>query len=74
MQTVRATFWALALGIIAAYAFFLALGAYSVGEVIGVSVVVGLLLVAWVVHGLALRRHAGERDAMLRSARERRGF
>ena len=74
MGTVRATFWALAAGIIAAYAFFLALGAYSVGEVVVLSVVVAVLLVAWVIHGLALRRHAGEQDAMLRSARERRGF
>ena len=74
MNTVRTTFWALALGIIAAYLFFLALGAYSVGEVVVVSVVVAVLLVAWVVHGLALRRHAGERSAVLRGARERRGF
>ena len=74
MNTVRATFWALALGIIAAYVFFLALGAYSVGEVVGVSVVVGVLLVAWIAHGLALRRHAGEHRELVRSARERRGF
>ena len=74
MSTVRAAFWALALGIIAAYVFFLALGAYSVGEVVGVSVVVGVLMVAWVVHGLAERRHAGARAALLRGARERRGF
>ena len=74
MTTVRTTFWALALGIIAAYVFFLALGAYSVGEVVVVSIVVGVLLVAWVVHGLALRRQAGERGLALRGARERRGF
>ena len=74
MNTVRAAFWTLALGIIAAYLFFLVLGAYSIGDVAVVSVVVGLLLVAWVAHGLALRRHAGERDVFVRGARERRGF
>ncbi len=70
----RTVFWMLALGIIAAYVFFLALGAYSVGEVVVVSIVVAVLLVAWVVHGLALRREAGERGVVVRSARERRGF
>ncbi len=74
MNTVRTTFWALALGIIAAYAFFLALGAYSVGEVVVLSIVVAVLLVAWIAHGLALRREAGRRAVVLRSARERRGF
>ncbi len=73
MSTVRATFWALAAGIIAAYGFFLVLGAFSVGEVAVLSVVVGVLLLAWVAHGLALRRHAQD-SALTRGARERRGF
>jgi fatty acid desaturase len=74
MSTVRATFWALAAGIIAAYGFFLVLGAFSVGEVAVLSVVVGVLLLAWVAHGLALRRHAAQGSAVTRGARERRGF
>ena len=74
MDTVRAAFWTAALGIIAAYLFFLVLGAYSVADVEVVSVVVGVLLLLWIAHGLSLRRHAGERAPLVRSPRERRGF
>jgi len=35
---------------------------------------VAVLAVAWIVHGLALRKHAGERSLFTRGARERRGF
>jgi hypothetical protein len=58
---VREAFWVLALGVIACYAFFLALGAYGPGDVLGVSVAVGVLVVLWIVHAWAQghRRAAG---------------
>jgi uncharacterized membrane protein (DUF485 family) len=67
-------FWVLAIGVIAAYAFFAALGAFSPGDVIGVTVTVGVLLVLWVVRALLVRRAEAQRDPRLVHARERRGF
>jgi len=74
MSTLRSFFWVLALGIISAYLFFLVLGAFSVDEVLPVTLVVAGLMVAWLVHAVLERRHAHERDAYLVRARERRGF
>jgi len=71
---VRDAFWVIALGVIGCYAFFVALGAFSPGDVIGVSIFVGLLLVLWLLHAWAQRRHRDERDPRLTAARERRGF
>ena len=48
--------------------------AFSPGDVLGVSIFVGLLLVLWLVHAWAQRRHHAERDPRLVAARERRGF
>ena len=73
-QTIRDGFWVIALGAIGCYAFFVALGAFSPGDVLGVSIFVGLLLVLWLVHAWAQRRHHAERDPRLVAARERRGF
>jgi Flp pilus assembly protein TadB len=68
-------FWVLAIGVIAAYAFFAALGAFSPGDVLGVTIAVGVLLVLWIVRALAARRAAAaSRDPRLVHARERRGF
>jgi Flp pilus assembly protein TadB len=68
-------FWVLAIGVIAAYAFFAALGAFSPGDVLGVTIAVGLLLVLWIVRALAIRRGGRvEKDPRLVHARERRGF
>ncbi len=76
MDALRSFFWVLALGVVLAYAFFLALGAYAVDEVAPVSIAVGVLAVAWGVHAALERRHARDRGRMLaaRGARERRGF
>ena len=75
-EFLRETFWVLALGLIACYAFFVALGAFSPGDVVGVSIAVGVLVALWALHVWARRRR--ERDAdldpRLRAARERRGF
>jgi steroid 5-alpha reductase family enzyme len=68
-------FWVLAMGVIAAYAFFAALGAFSPADVRGVTIGVAVLLMLWIVRVL-LARHAAaaSRDPRLVHARERRGF
>ena len=73
---VREVFWAIAIGVIACYAFFVALGAFAPGDVVGVSIAVGILVALWLVHAWAQshRRGRDERDQRLVHARERRGF
>lgn len=73
-SVVTQLFWVLALGVVAAYAFFAALGAFSPGEVLPLTIAVAVLAALWVVHALLQRRHAGEHDDRLARARERRGF
>jgi high-affinity Fe2+/Pb2+ permease len=71
----RNAFWVTALGIIAAYLFFFALGAFSFTDSLVLSSLVVLLAVMWVVHGvLDARRERELRDPRLVHARERRGF
>jgi membrane protein implicated in regulation of membrane protease activity len=74
-HNVREAFWVIALGLIACYAFFVALGAFAPGDVIGVSIAIGALVVLWLIHAWAQshRRDTG-RDPRLTAARERRGF
>jgi Flp pilus assembly protein TadB len=68
-------FWVLAIGVIAAYAFFAALGAFSPGDVVGVTIAVGILLALWILRALLTARNARmDRDPRLVHARERRGF
>lgn len=75
MTTLRDAFWVLAIGIIGTYAFFLALGAFAVDDVLPVTIVVGVLLVLWIGHAWTGRAGAGgTRDPRSISARERRGF
>jgi uncharacterized membrane protein len=72
---VRNAFWVAALGIITAYLFFFALGAFDFGEVLPLSLVVAGLAVAWGIHlWLGSRRRSDTRDPRLVQARERRGF
>jgi uncharacterized membrane protein YhaH (DUF805 family) len=74
-RVVREAFWVIALGVIACYAFFVLLGAWTPGDVAGVSIAVGVLVVLWLVHGWAQgHRRAEARDPRLTAARERRGF
>ena len=73
----RIAFWVAALGIIATYAFFLALDAFNVDDSIWLTGLVLVLAAAWGVHSLLehRRRKAAElRDPRLIHARERRGF
>lgn len=68
-------FWALAVGLIAAYVFFAALGAFDPGDVLGVTIAVGILVVLCCLRVWIERRHAeSQRDPRLVHARERRGF
>jgi steroid 5-alpha reductase family enzyme len=71
-------FWVLAIGVIAAYAFFAALGAFAPGDVIGVTIAVAVLVALWIARGLTSghrkRITESERDPRLVHARERRGF
>lgn len=73
---VSQAFWAIAGGIIVAYVFFLALGAFGSGEVLALTILVVVLAVLWLVHAALDVRHRrhGERDARITRARERRGF
>ena len=71
----RNAFWVAALGLIAAYLFFLVLGAFSVGDALWLTGLVAVLAVAWAAHAwLDSRRVHDLRDPRMVSARERRGF
>ncbi len=74
LETMRETFWILALAVIALFTFFAALGAFSPMDVIWATVLVGLLCVLWIVHAVQDGRHRGRRDPAAVRARERRGF
>ncbi len=75
MSSLRNLFWVLSLGVIAAYLFFFALGAFAIDEVLPISIAVGALVVLWIVHALLQRRASdGTLDPLLMRARERRGF
>jgi hypothetical protein len=69
-------FWALAIGVIAAYAFFAALGAFSPGDVLGVTIGVAILVALCALRAWLVKRHADAtaRDPRAVHARERRGF
>ena len=54
--------------------FLLALGAYSPGDVVGLTIVMVVLFVLWVAHAAWLARRADKRDPRVIAARERRGF
>jgi steroid 5-alpha reductase family enzyme len=77
-RTAIDAFWVLAIGVISAYAFFAALGAFSPSDVWGVTI--GVLVLAalcalrvWIEgHHRAAER--ASRDPRSVQARERRGF
>jgi 4-hydroxybenzoate polyprenyltransferase len=74
LETMRETFWILALAVIALFAFFAALGAFSPSDVLWATILVGVLCVLWVVHAIVQDRHRDRRDPAVIRARERRGF
>ena len=74
MSILSETFWLLVLALVAMFAFFLALGAFDPGEVVGVTIAVAALAVLWVAHAVWAARHRDGRDPASVRARERRGF
>jgi hypothetical protein len=73
--TMSDTFWLLVLAAIGLFAFFLALGAFGPGDVAGLTIAVGILVVLWIAHSVRARKlDDGRRDAATLAARERRGF
>lgn len=69
-----ATFWMLALAVIAMFAFFWALGAFNAGDAIEVTIAVLILTALWIGHALWVSHHPAGRDTDAMHARERRGF
>jgi fatty acid desaturase len=72
-------FWGVCIGVVALYAFFLAIGGFSPGEVVGLTVGVLVLATLFLLHGMRLHRELrehGHEDLMheLHRSRERRGF
>ena len=74
LATLSETFWLLVLGVVALFAFFAALGAFEVGEAIGVTIAVVILAALWLAHALWVSRHADGRNPTMIRDRERRGF
>jgi uncharacterized membrane protein (DUF485 family) len=74
LATLAATFWVLVLAIVVLFAFFVALGAFSPGEVVGLTIAVAVLAVLWIVHAMWDSRHTDQHDPAMVRARERRGF
>ena len=68
------SFWILLLALVALFAFLLALGAYSPGEVATLTIVMVVLFLAWLGHAVWVSRRADKRDPRAIAARERRGF
>ena len=68
------SFWILLVCLVALFVFLIALGAYSPGEVLGLTAVMVVLFLLWVGHAVWVSRRASERDPRAVAARERRGF
>ena len=60
--------------VVVLFAFFVALGALSPGEVVVLTLVVAGLAVLWVAHAVWDSRHRDPYDPAVIRARERRGF
>jgi uncharacterized membrane protein YhaH (DUF805 family) len=74
LSTLADTFWVLVLAIIVLFAFFVALGAFSPGEVVGLTLAVIVLALLWIAHAVWVSRHRDPHDPAMVRARERRGF
>jgi hypothetical protein len=68
------SFWVLLVCLVALFVFLLALGAYSPGEVVGLTIAVAVMFLLWVGHAAWVARRAKDRDPRAVAARERRGF
>jgi fatty acid desaturase len=74
LATLSDTLWILALAVVVLFAFFVALGAFSPGEVIGLTLAVAVLALLWIGHAVWDSRHRDPHDPAITRARERRGF
>jgi len=74
LATLSATFWILVLAVVVLFAFFAVLGAFSPGQVAGLTVAIVVLAVLWIVHAVWESRHGDPHDRAIVRARERRGF
>jgi uncharacterized membrane protein YhaH (DUF805 family) len=74
LHTLSDTFWLLALAIVVLFAFFIALGAFKPGEVLGVTIAVVAIAALWLAHAVWAARHHDPHDRSSIQARERRGF
>jgi membrane protein YdbS with pleckstrin-like domain len=74
LATLADTFWVLVLAILVLFAFFVALGALSLTEVVGLTLAMGALALLWIAHAMWDARHRSGRDVATIRARERRGF
>ena len=52
LSTLSETFWILVLAFVVLFAFFVALGAFSPGDVIGLTLVVVVLALLWIAHAV----------------------
>ncbi len=73
-STMMDTFWILILAVVVLFVFFLALGAISPGEVVGLTLAVLGLALLWAAHAVWDSRHRTGRDPATIRNRERRGF
>jgi fatty acid desaturase len=74
LSTMSDTLWVLILAVIVLFAFFVALGALALDEVIWLTLGVAALTVLWTAHALWESRHREGRDPAAIRNRERRGF
>jgi hypothetical protein len=74
LSTLSETFWILVLSVVVLFAFFVALGAFSPGEVAGLTIAVVVLALLWIAHAVWDSRHRDPHDPAIIRARERRGF
>ena len=74
LETLRETFWIVALAVIVLFAFFVALGAFAPGDVAWLTLGVLALALLWTVHAVWESRHRSGRDPAAIRNRERRGF
>jgi fatty acid desaturase len=74
LATLSDTLWILVLAVVVLFVFFAALGAFSPGEVVVLTLVVIVLALLWVAHAVWDSRHRDPHDPAVIRARERRGF
>lgn len=72
--TVREFFWLIDLAVLVMFAFFLALGAFGLGDSTVLTVLIAALGVLYVAHIIFSRRGADRQTAVAMRDRERRGF